>query len=142
GAVESYASPPDPPSDPFGNTQDVPESVGADADRDQHGDIADLARPAALENHAVEIQVLPCSRHCARSDRPEYFSGNQCSSAGTRNCKTPPRTRTQRPSQPRVWRSADVPSTRLSSSRRSPPSAHCRSSCVSAPPTAVFRQSP
>ena len=39
------------------DAQDLPESVGADADRHQHRDVANLARPAALQDHAVQIQI-------------------------------------------------------------------------------------
>src|SRR6266849_470881 len=39
------------------NAEDLPETVGSDADRDQHGDIAHLAGPTAFEHDTVEIHV-------------------------------------------------------------------------------------
>src|SRR5208282_5014974 len=39
------------------NAQYLPKTVGPDTDRDQHGDIAHLTGPTALEHNAVEIHV-------------------------------------------------------------------------------------
>lgn len=41
----------------LGDTEDLPETIGAHANRHEHRDIAHFARPAALEHHAVEVQV-------------------------------------------------------------------------------------
>src|SRR5262249_51165164 len=42
---------------PFGDTEDLPITVGTDADRHQHGDITNLPRPAPLDDHPVEVRV-------------------------------------------------------------------------------------
>src|ERR1035438_4202480 len=41
----------------FGDTQDLPETIGPNANRHQHADVAHFACPTALEHHAVEINV-------------------------------------------------------------------------------------
>jgi hypothetical protein len=42
---------------PLTNPQDLPETLGIDGTRHEQGDIADFARPAALHDNAVEVQI-------------------------------------------------------------------------------------
>src|ERR1019366_10686282 len=57
----------------FSDSQDLPETIGADPDRHQHADVAHLAGPATFEHHAVEVDVgeFPFDRAVApRLDMP------------------------------------------------------------------------
>ena len=49
----------------LGHAQNLPITIRADADRDQHRDVLHFAGPAALENHAIQVQVRELAR-----DRP------------------------------------------------------------------------
>ena len=41
----------------LGDTEDLPVTVRADANRHQHREVLHIARSAALEDHAVQVQV-------------------------------------------------------------------------------------
>ena len=41
----------------LGHADDLPKPIGADADRDQHRDVAHLTGPTPLEDHPIEIYV-------------------------------------------------------------------------------------
>jgi hypothetical protein len=53
----------------FGETQNLPIAVRADADRHQHRDVLDFPRPAALQDHAVEVQVRELARDLTDAPR-------------------------------------------------------------------------
>src|ERR1700741_5313472 len=42
---------------PLRHAQNLPKTIGPDADRYQHRDVAHLPGPAALEDDAIEVQV-------------------------------------------------------------------------------------
>jgi hypothetical protein len=39
----------------FSDTENLPKSIRADADRHQHRDVLDLSAPAPLEDHSIEV---------------------------------------------------------------------------------------
>jgi hypothetical protein len=49
----------------LGDTENLPITVRADADRHQHRDILHLTGPAALQNHPVEVQIRELARDLA-----------------------------------------------------------------------------